>query len=124
MFRQLMAAATTTMLVAVLVLGASVNAAAPNLTGSWNFTFNSEGGGREASIEIVQDGTSLKATMGESTLTGTLKDNAVELAGEVFVADAAQTGVLKLTGTLDGDKISGKGAWETYQLTFTASRAK
>ena len=27
-------------------------------------------------------------------------------------------------GTLDGDRISGKGAWETYPLTFTASRAK
>ena len=124
MFKQWMAAATTAMLVAVLVVSGSVVAAAPTLTGSWTFSFSSDGGGRDAVIELVQDGSAITGTMGESKLTGTLNDNVFEMSGNLYVADAAQSGVLKLTGTLEGEKLSGKGAWETYPLSFTAVRAK
>lgn len=124
MIKQLMTAGAAALVVCLVAMGTTAVAAAPSLSGTWNFTFTSDGGGRDAVIEITQDGTALKAKMGESNLIGKLDGQSFELSGQLYVADAGQSGLLKLSGELDGEKLRGKGAWETYPLDFTAVRAK
>jgi hypothetical protein len=96
---------------------------AVDLPGKWNITYQTEGGSRERTLEITQEGDEVTAKTPEGTLKGTFKEGVFEVAGEIFSAEAGFKAVLKLSGKLEGEELKGKASWDQYQMTFTAKKA-
>ena len=71
----------------VLLLAAQPLAAA-DLTGKWNFTWDTEGGERKNIIEISQKGEALDAKVGENQLAGSSKDGRFKLSGKFHASEA------------------------------------
>ncbi len=99
-------------------------AMAAGLNGKWNFVFAAEGGEYPRDYTLKVEGDQVTATMGDETLTGTLDSGQLTLSGEHYAAEAGYKAMFKIKGTVDGDKIAGTAVWDTYDLTFTATRAK
>ncbi len=96
---------------------------AANLSGTWKFVFVTEGSEYPRTIVITQNGGSLTGRMGEETLTGAFRDGKLEMEGKHYSSEAGYSAVLKFTGVVNSGKITGKGLWDSYHLTFTAARA-
>lgn len=110
--------------VAIIAVLAAAGVRAADLTGTWNFTWETEGGVRESALEIKQAGDALTARMGEAELTGSIKETAFELSGKLYSAEAGATDVLKIDGRVEGERLTGKASWGAHPMTFTAVRAK
>lgn len=85
------------------------DAAASDLSGSWQLTFTDPTGTtRPATLQIKQSGTQLSGTFqgkrGSAGLTGSNSDN------HVTIAIASHGRSITLTGTLEGNKMSGTSA--------------
>src|SRR5262245_36281478 len=119
------------MLTAALVAGLTWTLAAQgakvDLTGKWLFTVQTEAGTGEPTVTLKQDGEKLTGhyssqVLGEADLTGTVKDNKVNIACTV---DAQGTKLdVKYSGTVES-KDALKGTVDLGGLgsgTFTAKR--
>ncbi len=112
---------------ALLVLAATLLAlplAAGDLAGTWNFTWDTEGGVRKSTMEIQQDGKKLSAKLDATELSGEGDADGFVLSGKLYAPEAGYSGVLKIEGRLEGEKLTGKGAWDAHGLSFTAVRAE
>ena len=109
---------------ALVLLLAALPLAAAELDGEWNFTWDTEGGVRTNTFTFVQKGDKLTATMGDTRLEGTVNGDSFELTGKHYSPEAGYSADLEMTGKRDGDKLTGKGDWDSHLSTFTAVRAK
>jgi hypothetical protein len=108
----------------VVAVSGVVRALAVDISGAWNFTWTTDGGVRESTIEFVQEGETLTATTDKQTLKGSIKDDAFEVKGEFYSAEGGGSAPLTIKGKVDGDRLVGSGSWSEYGMTFTAVRAK
>jgi hypothetical protein len=88
---------------------AAQNSSAATASGNWQVSWtNQDGDAKQASMQIAQDGSSLSGTFqaprGSAKLTGSLQGN------QVSIDVKAGGRQISLTGTLDGDKMSGTTA--------------
>jgi hypothetical protein len=95
---------------------------AADLTGAWKLVVNTEDGVREYEMALRQDGANVVAKLGEDEIKGTFENGALELAGEYYSTQEGYRAPLRLTGKLAGDELSGNIRWDTYDVTFRATR--
>jgi hypothetical protein len=79
----------------------------PNVSGSWHLSWaGRDGSQRQATLELKQDGSKLSGTLeaerGSVPVNGTLQANQVSFSIKMPRRQAS------FTGTIDGDKMSGK----------------
>jgi len=109
----------------------SAAAAAPaaagsvDVTGAWVFQVETSAGSGSPSFTFKQDGEKLtgqyKGLLGEATLTGTVKGNAITFSFKVNVQGNDAT--VTYTGTVDKDSMKGTAALgDLGSATFTAKR--
>lgn len=104
---------------------------AADLGGRWHFVFDTEAGVREANMALEVKGQEVAGKVygvgSEETATevkGTFSEGRLTLEFEYYSADAGYKSVVKIQGTLDGDKISGEWQFDQHSGTFTATRLK
>ncbi len=108
-----------------LVVGVSVfPLSAADISGKWDMVWDTEGGIRRTVWEVRQEGEKVTVETGGSKLSGTIKDSQFAVEGSFYSAEAGYDAPLKVSGTLEGDELKGKGSWDQYAMTFTASRSK
>mgnify|MGYP003566005779 CR=1 FL=1 len=100
------------------------SAGAQELDGTWEMTISVPEASQTFTITLVTDGEKVTGTRGEDKYTGTFKDGQLELSGNHFVDEAGQYGMLTLSGTIDGDRISGGGTFDYMEVTLEGTRAK
>ena len=96
-----------------------------DLSGKWNFVWQTPGGERQSTLTFTQKGEKVEARFPDAKepVTGTLKDGKLSLAGPVYSAEAGATADFHLDGTLADHELKGTGAWGEHQMTFTAHKA-
>ena len=104
------------------ILFLAFSAVAADLSGNWNFAFNTEAGMIEAPVALTVDGENVTAKMGETELKGTVREGKLEVSGNHYSPEAGYEAEMKLVGKVDGNKISGDGAFDIYTFTFTAEK--
>ena len=87
----------------------SNNAQPANIGGSWQLSWQGQGGSQQATIQFQEDGSKLSGTFQDSggsssQLTGSVAGNNVSFSLQV---QGRRTMTLAFTGTIDGDKMSG-----------------
>lgn len=105
-----------------LLLTVAKPLAAADITGKWFVSWVYDGGAIDAIMEVTQDGNELSATMGDAELEGESTDEGFSLSGDSYSPTAGYTALLKVSGKLDDDKLSGDATWNDIPLTFTAVR--
>jgi hypothetical protein len=97
-----------------------------SITGSWHLTLNSPLGDQSALLDVTETGGALQATLtgkGDPTPAQSFAWNGTEVS---FAADAdTPVGRLNLafSGTVEGDKLSGKYQTPFGGFDFTGTRA-
>jgi hypothetical protein len=98
--------------------------AASDIVGKWHFVLDTPGGVREFAVTLERDGEKVTGTWGSAPVVkGTFVDGKLELAFPIESPEAGP-GTLKITGTLDGDTLAGKWAFNEYDGEFKATREK
>ena len=106
----------------LVVTWPAAHAASTDISGTWRFTWDTEGGVRQSTMELKQSGETLTAKTDQQTLSGSIKDDAFQLSGNLYSAEAGSTDVMKVEGKVDGPRLIGKGSWGAHPMTFTAVR--
>ena len=97
-----------------------------SVTGTWNLTLNSPLGDQAATLNLQEVGGVLQGTLTGKGESGPVQRLTVEGAAVSFAADAdTPVGRLNLafSGTVDGDKISGKYQTPFGGFDFSGTRA-
>lgn len=99
---------------------------AADLSGKWNFVWQTEGGERRTTLTVTIDNDKVTAQFpeGKTPINGTFAENKLNLAGKLYSSEAGQEGEFRLNGVLDGDQLKGTAAWDEHEMTFTAKRAQ
>jgi hypothetical protein len=116
-------------LLALTFVGASAQnsstASTRGLTGKWHVVFDTSDGTREFDAQFTVADGKVGGTFGKynDEVKGTID-------GEKFAlefptnSDEAGKGILKLTGKIADEKLSGSWSFQTYDGTFAATRLK
>ena len=109
----------------LLILFASAGLFGADLTGKWNFVWQTPGGERQSTLTFSQKGEKVEARFPDAKepISGTLKDAKLSLAGRVYSAEAGAEADFHLDGTLADQELKGTSAWGEHQMTFTAHKA-
>lgn len=99
-------------------------AVAADIDGTWNFAFMYQGSEHPRTMTLTTSGDQVTVKSGDDVLKGTFQNGKLEFAGQRFDDEAGYKGEFKLSGTLEGDQIKGTANFDTYDLTFTATRVK
>ncbi len=103
----------------------TITLGAADVSGKWNFVWNTEGGIRHTEWVIAQDGETLQIRMQDGqSLTGRIEGDRMTVEGELNSPEAGYSATLKVEGELTDGRLAGKGSWDQYAMTFTATRAK
>jgi hypothetical protein len=112
----------------LLVLLLMVAGALPgaDLSGKWNFIWQTPGGERRSTLTLTQESGKVKAQFpeGKTPVEGAFSDNKLNLAGNLYSSEAGADGAFRLAGTLEGDQLKGTASWNEHEMTFTARRAE
>lgn len=106
---------------ACMVLSVATLAAADDVSGSWRFVFQTDGGEREADASLKVDGGQVTGKFADADVKGTFKDGAIELAFP-FTSPDAGPGTLSIKGSLVSGALSGAWEFAGYSGTFIAKR--
>jgi hypothetical protein len=110
-------------LASLALLLISQAAMAADLDGKWNFTFYSDEGEHPREFVLTQKGSEVEAKLGEEPFTGTFKNGELTMEGDHYVDEAGYKSLMKIFGKLADGKLKGTASWDTYDLTFTATKA-
>lgn len=110
-------------ILAVLVITVAAGVRAADLDGEWSFTLSAPEGEHTFSITLAVDGEKITGTRSNETFTGTLKDGQVELSGDHYIDMAGYSAPFKMSGELEGNRITGEGTWDTYSVSVVGERA-
>ena len=103
--------------------GSAVAAQANGVAGKWHFVLDTEGGDRDVDATLEQSGNQVTGKWGgKDEVKGTFADGKLNLEFPI-VSEEAGPGTLKITGQLDGEKLSGNWNFQSYSGTFKATKA-
>ena len=109
----------------LLALLAGSVAGGAELGGTWDMTWDTEGGIRHNKWKIIQDGESIEVESDGQVFKGTFKGKRMTVEGRFYASEAGYAATLKVEGTLEVDgTLKGRASWDQYGMTFTAKRAK
>jgi len=106
---------------ASILLFASALVAADDVSGSWHFVLQTDGGPREADASLKVDGGQVTGKFGDADVKGTYKNGALDLAFPLNSPEAGP-GTLSLKGSLASGALSGNWEFAGYGGTFIAKR--
>lgn len=110
----------------VLFLGLillAVAASAANVAGKWMFVFTTQVGERQIPFVINAKGAEVTGTAEQNfPIEGKFEAGVLDLRFPYFSEDAGTKAELRIRGTLEGEKITGKWRFAEYTGTFTATR--
>ncbi len=96
---------------------------AADVAGHGQFVLQTDGGPREAPVELALDGETVSGTWdGPTKVAGTFKDGALTLSFPLYSPDAGFTATLTIKGQLEADAITGTWAFGEYSGPFKATR--
>ena len=98
-------------------------APAADVSGKWNFVFDTEGGERRSSPTLRVEGRNVTGKWESADVKGTFVDGKLDLSFPFTSTEAGMTGTLKIAGQLTGDNLSGAWEFEGYRGAFKATRA-
>ena len=111
-----------TLALVALVFGMrSARAADPDVSGGWHFVLDTPGGDRELDATFKIDGQQVSGKWVEADVKGTYVDGKLVLEFP-FTSPEAGEGVMKITGHMEGETLTGDWAFTEYSRTFKASR--
>jgi hypothetical protein len=96
--------------------------AAEDVTGSWQFVMNTQGGDRTARATFKVDGKTLTGTWETTKVQGTFADGVLELSFP-FDSPEAGAGTLGIKAKLANDELTGDWSFQTYSGTLKGTRA-
>ncbi len=109
----------------LLALSLATVLAAADISGRWSFVWNTEGGIRHTEWVVTQQGEVLSIrTQDGQSLSGTLDGDKMIVEGNLNSPEAGYSANLRVEGTLQDGKLAGKGTWDQYAMTFTATRGR
>ena len=97
---------------------------AADISGKWNLVWDTEGGIRHGEWIITQEGENLTVKSEGQVLSGTLRGDELKISGQFNSNEAGYSATLEVEGTLKDGKLSGRGTWDQYGMTFTATRSE
>jgi hypothetical protein len=106
-----------------MVLLVATLAAADDVSGSWRFVFQTDGGERVVDASLKVDGGQVTGKFADADVKGTYKDGAIELAFPFTSADTGP-GTLSIKGSLVSGALSGAWEFAGYSGTFIAKHAQ
>jgi hypothetical protein len=113
------------MKVLILMILVSAGLVAGDLNGKWSFVWQTPGGERRSVLTFTAQDDKVEAQFPEGKpVQGTFKDNKLTLDGRLYSSEAGHDGVLRLSGTLTGERLQGTASWDEHQMTFTAQRTE
>lgn len=95
---------------------------AAGVGGTWKLIVDTGEGTREYEMVMTQDGARVVAKLGDDQIKGTFENDALELAGEYYSPEEGYRAPLRLSGKLANGELSGSIHWDTYDVTFRATR--
>ncbi len=95
-----------------------------DISGKWQFVFNTEGGDRESTADFKLDGDQVTGKWNTADVKGTFKDGDLDLAFPYNSEEAGMTGTLKMKGKLKEGKLIGTWQFGDYNGAFTGTRQK
>ena len=108
--------------VAILLSVTFLVQADTNLSGKWEFVLDTEGGVRNAPVDLKVDGTTVTGKFGEADIKGTFADGKLELAFPFYSDEAGFNATMKISGKMDNADIAGNWEFGQYTGTFRAKR--
>ena len=108
-------------LAAALAVAAILQAASA-IDGKWQFNLQTDGGPREAAVEMKTEGELVSGTWDTTELKGTFKDGKLALSFPLASSEAGITADLVIDGTLEADALTGTWKFGQYIGTFTAAK--
>jgi hypothetical protein len=113
-----------TLVALVLPFGIGVRAASDDVSGTWAFTLNTDGGDRNVTATFKVNGKNVTGTWGEKTeVKGTFSDGALDLSFPLDSPEVGQ-GTLGIKAKLANDELTGNWSFQTYGGTLKATRKK
>ena len=106
---------------ACMVLLAASLTAAEDVSGSWRFVFQTDGGERELDASLKVDGAQVTGKLVDAEVKGTYKDGAIALAFP-FNSPEVGPGTMSIKGSLASGALSGAWEFAGYSGTFIAKR--
>ena len=98
---------------------------ATDLDGNWNFTFNSDDGDHQAPATFKVDGGQVTGRFADrADVKGTYSAGKFELKFPLVYEEGGLEGDLKLTGKVDGGKVTGNWEYAGYAGTFSATKVQ
>ncbi len=95
--------------------------AATDVTGSWQFVMNTQGGDRTARATFKVDGKTVTGTWETAKVQGTFADDVLELSFPLDSSEAG-AGTLGIKAKLVNDELTGEWTFQTYGGTLKATR--
>ena len=106
----------------IALLGAVHSLAAADVAGKWQFVLQTDGGPREAAVELKLADGKVTGTWDTTEVQGTFADGKLSLSFPFTSPEAGMTAPWNVEGQLDGDAISGTWKYGEYSGTFKATR--
>ena len=109
----------------LLIVLAAAGLLGAELSGRWNFVWQTPGGERRSTLTFTQTAEKVEARFpdGKEPVIGTLKDGKLSLTGRVYSSEAGEVADFHLNGVLSEGELKGTGGWGEHQLSFTARKA-
>jgi len=95
---------------------------AADLTGTWVFVLDTEGGERRAEPTFQVDGTKVTGKWDSSDVKGTFENGKLELAFPMTSAEGGFSATLHITGKMDGGVLAGRWDFGEHSGTYKATR--
>ena len=96
-----------------------------DLTGKWDFVWQTPGGERRSTLTFTQNADKVEARFPDAKepITGTFQNGKLSLTGKVHSSEAGEAAEFQMEGTLADGELKGTGAWGEHGLSFTARKA-
>ena len=94
-----------------------------DIAGKWHFVLQTTDGDRTYDPIFTQDGDKVGGKWDKSDVKGTFTDGKLNLEFPAN-SDEVGEGILKITGQLEKDQITGDWSFQTYDGKFKATRVK
>lgn len=103
-------------------------AAAADITGKWNFVWQTPGGERRSTLTFNPDGNApnkikVEFPGAKEPMQGTLDGDKLTVTGDLYSAEAGSSAAFRLNGTVSGQRIKGTASWAEHEMTFEAAKA-
>jgi hypothetical protein len=108
----------------VVVVWMQPTASAFELTGQWDFVFDTEGGVRRTPVTLQLNGEQVSGKFDKSDIQGTFRGGKLDLKFPHYSAEGGLEAELSLQGSVEGDGLKGGWRFGEHGGAWTATKVK